>query len=457
MSGTFGGLELALTALRADRQAMDVTGQNIANAQTPGYARQEPVFVDLSGPQESNLGINAGSGVVLSTIERVHSTFLSSQNELGLASVAYQTSMSQSLSQLQSMYASTSSADLGSALDKLWQTFSALANNPENSATRAEVLAQGQNLAGTIQTLYSSLTGMQQNLDSAIVGQVSQINALAAQVGTLNGEIESATSAGTNANNLIDQRRSVLNQLATLVGARSTPLAHGGTDVYVGNLPLVQNTNVQPLSTVPNGANPNFHDLSLGPNLPAPTVTSGTLGAELQTRDQVIGTQLNALQSFTSALVSAINTQHAAGYGLNGTSGLPFFTVGSNPSDISVNNTLIANPNDLAASASGQSGDGQNAQALANIENQPEVSGQTLDGYYQSVVGQLAVEAQNANTSLTRSQDLQTALANQISSVSGISSDQEATLLLEYEHSYQAAAEFSKTYNNMLSTLLNTL
>jgi flagellar hook-associated protein 1 FlgK len=179
-------------------------------------------------------------------------------------------------------------------------------------------------------------------------------------------------------------------------------------------------------------------------------VTSSVAGGQLQglikARDDSIPSTQSSLDNLAAGLISAVNQQQTSGYDLNGGSGVDFFTPftpsapGSNAGAASTMAVALTTPDQIAASSDGTQGDNSNATALAGLQNQPIVAGQTAGDYYSNLIDQVGNDVSNATSEQEAVGLVLQQLTNQRSSVSGVSLDEEAANLVLYQRAYEAAA-----------------
>ncbi len=464
MEGLFAGLQTGLSGLEASQAALDVVGQNVANVSTPGYHRQRAELAAAPPMPDVSESAQVGTGVNVTGIQRAVDHFLTNQSLTQSSNVGYWQTTTNAMSQVQAAFQEPSSSGLQAAMDQFWQAWSNLSNQPQDAGVRQEVLAQAQSLIGTFQSVSSQLTAAQSNLDNQVVAQVASVNDLATQIASLNAQIENAQVVGETPNDLIDQRGVLLTKLAAITSIRVQPLESGGDMVYIGGVPLVSDRTTHALTTVPSAQNPTLHTVQFASVSGPVDISGGSMGAELTLRDQTIAGLLTQLNTLADQLATAVNNQHAVGYGTDGTTtGLPFFILPSSPqqaaSQLQVNPTLIANPQDIAAAAHPNSpGGGNNALAISQINSTAIASlGGTLDSYYRGMIGTLGVDAQTAQNMNQQAQLMNTTVQNQIQSISGVSLNTQGVKLVMFQHAYDASATVIQTINSMLSTLVNRL
>lgn len=467
MSSTFGGLEIAFSSLQAQQRALDITGQNMANANTPGYVRQSANLTE--NPDITIPGINGqlGTGVNVSSIDRHNDPFLTSMANQQSSQLSQWQTTDNSLQQIEAILNEPSGTGLGNALDSFWSAWQSLANNPGDDGARAAVVAQGSNLAGDFRNIYQNLSGMVGDTDTSIAQDVTSFNSLASQVAALNGQILTSTTQGSPSNSLLDQRDQLLSQMSQLANISVQNNANGSASVFIGGIPAVDGQQTQALSfTTPVlGTTAQITFSGVG-NAPA-NITSGSIGAKLQLVNNVItdtsgggSGYLDRLNTLASQVIAQVNTIQAGGYDLNNNQNVNAFFTGTSAQDIQVNPNIQNNLSLVAASGyASMPADGSNALKMANLQTAP-VSGlgnQTMSGYYQGIISTLGVASQQSGQMVQQNQLLSTTIDNQVQGVSGVSIDQEATKMIEYQQAYSAAASFESTVNSMISSLITAL
>lgn len=222
MRSTFSGLELARRALESQQTALDTTGHNIANANTPGYTRQ---VVNLQQTVPSSIpgmghNISIGTGVTVQSIERARDIFVDRQFRWETSKGEYWTAREDILLKVEGLLNEPKENSLSTDLDKFWNAWSGLSKDPENLGARAVVLERAATLADTFHHIYQQITEMQKGLDSSVRVQINQINVYAKQIQDLNLQIKRAEVAGDNPNDLKDKRDALVDNLSKITNVR---------------------------------------------------------------------------------------------------------------------------------------------------------------------------------------------------------------------------------------------
>src|ERR1700722_8509154 len=216
----YGILNIGGSALAAQQAALQVTGNNLANAADPNYDVEvvnESPSPDVPGAGNQLLG----SGVSIDSIQRQVDTALNSRLNSATSDQSAATTLQNWSGQVQSVFNSLSGNALSDNLNTFYNAWGSLATDPGNTGENAAVVAAGQNVTETINSLGSSLSSLSTSLQQSISQQTQQVNQLTSQIATLNGQIVTAQSGGAQANSLLDQRDTDLTSLSQLVNVQT--------------------------------------------------------------------------------------------------------------------------------------------------------------------------------------------------------------------------------------------
>jgi flagellar hook-associated protein 1 FlgK len=308
--------QIGRSALNASSLALQVTGNNLANAATRGYSRQ---LVGMSGVGDSRLGgFLTGGGVRVTGINRQIDAALQARHWAGLSAEANAGVDMQVLSQLESTLNELTDNDLSSEFDRFFDAWSELANSPNSDGTRSLVVQQGSTLASSIRRMRTELTGMRTQIDNQLTSTVQQADSLLNQIADINGEILHAEGGGTggDANNLRDQRDQLVAQLSTLMDVSVVEQPSGTIDVLVGSTPLVLGTTNRGIEA---HRETNGDQLEISVRVrddqTGLEITSGAIAGYLGQRDAAIDDTIEKLDAVASQLIYQVNRVHSSGRG----------------------------------------------------------------------------------------------------------------------------------------------
>jgi flagellar hook-associated protein 1 FlgK len=187
------------------------------------------------------------------------------------------------------------------------------------------------------------------------------------------------------------------------------------------------------------------------------SLSGGQLGGVLQARDQELPTYASLLDNLAYGIGSAVNQQNALGFDRNGNPGLAIFTLPASAAGAAASiQVATSDPNAIAAATSGEGSAGNgNAVAMAELSGAVLVGGQTASGFLASFLGQIGNDTAGASTDNSAQQAVLTQLTSQRSAISGVSLDEEAANLTQYQRSYEAAAKVFSIVNSLMASALN--
>jgi flagellar hook-associated protein 1 FlgK len=367
------------------------------------------------------------------------------------------------MQQVEALFNETSGTGLQSALSSFFNSFQSLslAADPTNSSLREAVITAGQNLADAFNQTSQSLTTIRSGLDQSVVQTVDQINQLSSQIANLNGQIQAVTVAGQNAGTLEDQRDEDLLNLSKLVDTAVVYSEDGTVSVTTSNGVLLVAGNVSESLTTQVDTSSGMHEvMSQGSDVTS-EIAGGQLKGYLDARDEGIPSTQSALDNLAAGLTSAVNAQQKKGYDLNGDQGQDFFVPftssvsGSNAGAAAAMAVAVTDPDLVAASSDGTTGSSGNATALADLQDQDIVSGETPADYYATLVDQVGSDVSSASSEEEGVSLVLQQLTNQQSSISGVSLDEEASNLILYQRAYEAAARVMSIVDELTYETIN--
>jgi flagellar hook-associated protein 1 FlgK len=325
---TQGLLGIGASALDAAYVALQTTGNNIANVNTPGYSRETTSFTPQI--QTSLGGMYIGSGVSVSAVSRVYSDFLGQQSNLAQSAASQADTTAQLTGQINSLFSNTSTG-LGNSIDNFFTQLQALSAAPGNAATRQTALSAAQQMAGQFNNYAGQLQTMSQSAQQQIGEQIGTVNTTVAQIASLNDQISLATAGGQSPNSLLDQRNQAILTLNQSIGI-TTSTQGGNINLYLANgQPLLVGDKTYQMAMGTDPTNPQnivVGTSSAGAIAPLDPSSSngGAIGALLQFNNQTIPNVQNQIGLLAVTLSSQMNALQAAGTDQNGATGSKFFS-----------------------------------------------------------------------------------------------------------------------------------
>jgi len=516
MNSTFFGLELSRRALESQQVALNITGHNIANANTPGYTRQVGNLTATTPDSIPAMGRNLslGSGVTLDTITRARDAFVDRQFRSETSKQQYWGEKQDNLTKVEDILNEPSDNSLSNDMNQFYTAWSDLSNDPTNAGARSVVSERAQELTDSFHNIAQQASDMSGNMDAAVKVQVTQINTYAKQIKDLNDQIKRAEVAGDSPNDLKDQRDSLVDDLSKIVNVKVVETQDSKfTDRTVSNYKVMIGNETAANNTLVDGSTVNLLEdppptsasasTSPKPGLALVTwsngtavdlgIQQGTLAADLDTRDTDIPKFMNQIDTLAQGIASAVNAIHRTGQGLTAQTdssgnpmGIDFFTASDlqvdsttglptvTASTINLNPDIVDHADKIATGALNSTvsaGDGTIAQNISSLSTdwsalsstmlttdfggKTPVAASSLSDYYAANVAQLGVDVQQATRMKTGEDVLVTNVTNQRESISGVSLDEEMTNLVKFQKSYAAAARMVTMMDSMFDSLLS--
>lgn len=452
-------LYLSQNSLEANQAALNITSNNVANANTPGYTDEVATWNELDTVSLSG-NAAAGMGATVSAVSQ-RDPVLDQRVQQQTQAVAASSAESSALADLQSIFGLTSNASssasttLGTDISSFFNSFSALQGSPSDASVRQGVLSAASTLATDFNSAASALSQQTAALNQQATGIVSNVNSLLSSIAQLNVEIQ-GSSPNADAGTLEDQRQQDLTQLSQLIGFDQIKTENNGLTLTTGSgQPLISEGQAFPLST--SLVNGQVDIIAASGADVTSTLTGGQLGGILTARDQDVPQASAALDSLAYSIGTAVNTQNEAGLDASGNAGGAIFNLPATSAGAAAGISLATNnPNAIAAAGAneGVTG-GTNAGALAALANANLDSGQTASGFFASFLTQLGSQVAQVQQENTTQQASLTQLTTQQSAQSSVSLDQEAANLTLYERSYDAAAKVFTIVDQLMAVALN--
>ncbi len=324
MRSSFMGLTTLLRALQAQQTALDVTNQNIANANTDGYTRQEAKLVQTApfagtgNNRPSGGGLMLGTGVMVQEITRQRDAYVDQQLRTQIASQQKAQILTDGVQQVEVIFNEPSNYGLSSQMARFFNAWSELSNNPGSATARTQLQAQGQALASGFRDVAQQLDQYRSDQDSQIMSVVAEVNDVALRIADLNLQIRKSVGNGDRPNDLMDARDRLVDQITKLSGATTREDTDGATTVSLGGRILVSGARANSITAelTPLASGKASHTLTWWPGSGNVEGSGGTLGGLLQMRDTIIPEKLTKINLLASTIVTQVNAQHARGMGL---------------------------------------------------------------------------------------------------------------------------------------------
>jgi flagellar hook-associated protein 1 len=453
MSSPFQGIDIAARALAAFQQALNVTGNNIANVNTPGYSRQTVQFNEVTPTTSFGLKIlSFGNGVGIQKITRIQDAFLLARKIASQGDVGKSASLSDTLGQIETLTAEGNGTGVSDALNQLFTSFSALASNPNDQGSQTQVQLAAETLAQRVQQTYSNLESVKGQLKGDITQTFQDIDSLTTQIDQLNTQIRGKVASGEQPNDLLDQRDQAVTKLSQLVNIHTTNFSDGTVNIYADQMTLVDQSGARPFPTTYDPIASTVTDANGTYN-----ITAGKLGGLMQGIKTINGYE-TTLDNFANTLRNKVNTIYAAGVNSQGQTNQLFFSGTNGASDFDLDAPLKGNAQLIATGTSGNAGDGGLALSLSQLSSDTTMfGGQSPTQFYANFVGQVGRDSAFYKSTLATQGAVDSQINNQIQSTSGVSLDEEMSNMLRFQRSYEASARALSVFDTVTQDLINMI
>lgn len=320
-------ISIGLSGLSASQAHLSVTSNNIANAATSGYSRQQAMQV-AGASQYMGAGF-LGSGTTLADVRRIYSAYLDNQLQTATSLQADSTAFQDQITGIDKLLADRDTG-ISSVLTAFFSALQTAAAKPGDVASRQLLLTQAQTLSNRFNAVSTQLTQQNDVINSQLDTLAGQVNKLTTSIAEYNKQIVAASGTGSTPNNLLDARSEAVRQLNELVGV-TVQEREGNYDVILGSgQSLVTGSRANPLSVQPGVADKSQATLRINYESFSSDVTSvatgGTIGGLLRYRQDVLTPSMNELGRVALVVADSINSQLGQGLDANGQFGSSLFS-----------------------------------------------------------------------------------------------------------------------------------
>ncbi len=452
MGGLSGALLNSANALDVYTRMFQTIQNNISNANTPGYAKQDQLL--LSQPFDPAARLNGG--VTLGPMLNSRSEFLEQAVRLQQQALGNAGQRTSDLGQIEPLFDLTAKGGVSDALNALFASFSQLSVSPNDTISRQGVINAAGRLAQTIRTMAGGIVRISASVSNQTSSTVTQINTIAAQIAKINAQYQASEQAQSDAG-LDAQLHNLLENLSELTDFSVIKGSGGALTIAVGGqAPLVIGDKHFDLAVDTSAAGTTIIDGN-GNDITS-QVTQGKLGALIQEKNTTIPGYLTDLNTLAQSIADTVNGQLAEGLDQNG--GIPATPLFSynDPSDAA--STLTVNnltPDQIAAASPGAPGGNGNAIALAQLAGSASVNGFTFTQFFGNLGSRVGSDVAAAQTDQQQAQDQLTQAQSQRAAASGVSLNEEATKLLQFQQAYQAAGKLISVLDQLTQTTIDMI
>jgi len=310
-------LNIATTALNAQQYGMGVTAQNIANVNTEGYSRQNPVLVAKQPLMYG--GLLLGRGVDTEKVSRSSDQFIENKLMQEKSNMSSSSEMEKYMQVLEGFFNENSGTSISTMVSDFWNRWYDISNNPSGASERISLYEQSVLLSEQFNALGTDLIQIDTDLTGAVTSGIETINKITHEIAQVNGQIVSM-EANNVANDLRDKRNTLVSELneyldvqafeqsdgsLTIVAARGCTLVHGNSDYDLE----MGGTNGDRVRW--QNSSGSYVDITN-------YLSNGKLGGWLDMRDEIIAKNQLDLNALAKEFIWSVNQQHSQGMGLEG-------------------------------------------------------------------------------------------------------------------------------------------
>lgn len=443
--------DISRRSLATYQRALDVTSHNIANADNTDYSRQIVRF-STEKPDAAN-GKLWGFGVTLDDVQRAKNNLVENQIRSNNTYYATNDEKSQLLSQIEGLFDEPSDTGVASLTTSFLNSWSELAVTPNSMSLRYNVIRSANQLSSKVQSISQGLDTLKTDILTETKAKVELLNNSLKNIQSLNAQIFEQKNLGYVPNDLMDKRDAAINDLSKMVNITVTYDATNSANISVGGVFALDKSNVNSFSMkVIDGK----MALVTGNPESKAQINGGSLSSLMDVYSNTIPGYQTKLDDYVNALVTGVNNLHTQGSTLDDPpqTGIKFFN-DYQSGKLTINSQILDDPNKIAISSDGTSGNGTIAQSIADLSKATLLNGTTLSSFYSNTISQLGTERLTAQQSADAGDLILQQLEQQKAAYSGVSVDEEMTNVIKFQRSYDASAKLIKVADDMLQTLLN--
>lgn len=434
-------LATSVTGLTAAQQGMSVTSHNISNANVEGYSRQRAYFTTNSPQYIGNAGY-IGLGVSTSQILRIRDNFLDGQIQDASTSIGYDKAIEEVLDTVEIFTDEPSDYGLNAKMAEMFDAWDTVANNPESQAKQTLLIESSKVMVEHVSGLANQLTDLQGSVNNSIDGAHTKVAELVTYLDDINYNLTQTNPNDGPPNDLLDMRDKTIEELSEYLEL----------DITYNN---DYTATVNVLTT----------DVTGSYELTSPTSTDTTTLAGLFTDGKIKGYEdslvdvqsvIDDLNTLVEDIATSVNTIHNQNDGTGPGGAFFTFTAGNAAFDIAVASDIENGSRRINVGQVATVGDGNRAAAIADLQESAIIGGtSTPRDFYTDTVVRIGSKLSTTKNEIESQELLLVQLENKRESVSGVSLDEEATNMMQFQTAYEANARVIQIAQEMLDTLIS--
>ncbi|MGE5486444.1 MAG: flagellar hook-associated protein FlgK [bacterium] len=451
MPSILGTLLSSADALKAFERELATIQNNVANASTPNYARQQMVLEAL--PFDLDRGMSGG--VKADKLSSARDEFAERSVRRELQSWGYAQQRVSTMSQIEPLFDATGESGIPQALSRLFQAFSALSTEPNDAVTRRVVLDRAEELAARFRETATTLGNVRAQSEQELTDRVEAVNRISEQISQWNRLVRSSGSASDP--NLDAELHRLLETLAEHVDFTALRRDDGTVSVMLGGgqSPLVIGDQAFRIGAVVTADGSSVVDAN-GTDITS-QISSGSVAALVTLRNTTIVGYINDLNRLAAAFADRVNEVLASGIDANGDPGAALFSYDATAGAALTLRTEPLQVGQLAAAAPGDPGGNANALALVALSISPEINGESFTQFYGTLAARAGRDLSTAKDAATAGESRVIQARDLRDRGSAVSLDEEAVRVIQLQRSYQAVSRLITLLDELTETTINIL
>ncbi len=455
----YSSLYTSYSGVSASQTSLTVATNNMTNASTRGYTRQQAIHTSINPPSSYTI-TSTGGGVRVQDVRRITDQFLRESCRDSYNELSYFETEKNYLYEVETAFGDLYGYNMQTSTDEFFNAWEELSKSPSDQAARALVFESGVSFCDTLDQYGNQLDAIEDSLVLDLENTVLTINSLTSQLANVNAQIASSLDPP---NELLDFQDMLLDDLSKMVSCTFTYQHDGTVDVTTANGMLVGGNTAHEIiasSKPPSG----LPEVEWSNGQPFQN-EGGSLAALNDLLYNSIPETKSVINNGMMQMIEKVNMLHASGTGLDGSTGLDFF-VPIHPNEpfeignIQVNHEL-EDLNKIATSISGELGDGTLAGEISLVQNAAIITSEdedvTIDQYIAAYTQWLGIISSEAQFQYDNQQTLSLQLETQLDAVSAVSVDEEMANMMMFQQAYNANINVMNTVDELLENLIREL
>ncbi len=442
--------DISRRSMETYQRSMDVASNNIANAGNPDYRRQRAIISTEQTQQFA--GITWGTGVKLDDIERIRSSLTETQITSNNQKYAFNERSSVLLGQVEDVFSEPSDLGISNLIGKFFSSWSELSANPTSSALRSNVVYSAQNLSTKVEDINESFQIIKTSIYNEFNDKVREVNNTLSKIQSINRQVSEAKAIGYNANDLMDKRDLLVDDLSKLVNISVSYQSDETVSISIGGVFAVDKGSYTEFETSTTVAGISMASVNGGKEV---SLTGGEISALTDVFSNKIPDYQAKLDVVITQLMTSINDIHSSGYNIDDppATGFNFFESYEN-GKLKISDSILNDYNKIAVSSDGTSGNGDIAIQLFEIGDEDVLNGSRLIDVYSTLISIVGSQKQNVDQLAEAGSLVLQQLNNQKDSYSAVSVDEEMLNVITAQKAYEASAKLIRMADEMLDTLM---